>query len=142
MSKFAGKWKFVSHDNIEEILRAKGMDEDFIAKSRDDKPTMIITFSDNTIHLKTEGWTWNFDDSLTLDVCSEHNLPTGETYQVTVTKESDTRMKAVFTGTVNPGHAVHEICGNQLHVTSTTGGVTSKSIFVKVCDLRTRSSDL
>ncbi|CAL8099388.1 unnamed protein product [Calicophoron daubneyi] len=131
MSKFAGTWKFVSTENLEELLRAIGMNEDFIAKSRDDKPTMIITVSDNNIHMKTEGQAGTFDENLTFDVCSEHKLPTGETYQMTISKESDTRMKAVFTGTATPGHTIYEICGNELHMTSTAGSVTGKSIFVK-----------
>ncbi|CAL8099394.1 unnamed protein product [Calicophoron daubneyi] len=131
MSKFAGTWKFVSNENLEELLTAIGMNEDFIAKSRDDKPTMIIAVSDNDIHMRTEGWTGNLDENLTFDVCSEHKLPSGETYQVTITKESDTRMKAVFTGTATPGHTIYEIRGNELHVSTTAGGVTGKSIFVK-----------
>ncbi|CAL8099397.1 unnamed protein product [Calicophoron daubneyi] len=128
MSQFAGTWQFASSDHLEELLRAIGMNEDFIAKSRDDKPAMTITVSDNNIHLKTEGRAGILEESLTFNVRSERKSPTEKT---TMIKESDTRMKAVFTGTANPAHTIYEICGNELHVTSTAGGVTSKAIFVK-----------
>ncbi|CAL8099448.1 unnamed protein product [Calicophoron daubneyi] len=133
MSKLAGTWRFVSEEGMEDFSRKIGLSEEFIKEVADDKPTMVISFPDGDhvvfkIMLPNEVK----EETCKYGVISEHTTPTGKAFKTIMTKESDTCLKSVQQDTAIPAQTTYNLCGNELHITSTAGDSKALTIFSRV----------
>ncbi|CAL8099406.1 unnamed protein product [Calicophoron daubneyi] len=132
MCNFVGTWKCASKENIDKFLEQIGASKELAQKAVTEKTVITITHPDSqTVHFKFQGPDRVAEETSKFGVAVEHKRPNGKMVKATLTKESDTRMKIQYSDADKPGQTIYEIHGNELHVTSTAGGVTAVSRYIK-----------
>ncbi|CAL8099412.1 unnamed protein product [Calicophoron daubneyi] len=131
MSRFAGVWRCNHHENMDKLFLQIGAPPEIAKKAAQGETTITIKLSDNqTVHFKIESGYGTEEVTAKIGEPFEHKRPNGK--KTVIVKESDSRMRVNLMDTEKPGHTTCEICGNELHITSTVGCVTAKSRYTKL----------
>ncbi|CAL8072521.1 unnamed protein product [Calicophoron daubneyi] len=128
MAKLAGTWKHVSTEHMEELAACLGADEELQRELAAENGDLAIELPDsNTVSIVWLGSTLMEGGLQKFGEVFDFETPTGIVCKAVLTKESETKIKAVQTDSDQQGQMSFELCQDLLFVTTAYGGVTAIS---------------
>ncbi|CAG2101258.1 unnamed protein product [Medioppia subpectinata] len=129
MTDFTGKYKQTSSDNLEALLKHQGVADDMIARITSETQELVFTKSGNGYTLQTIYPSHKRETKFELGVEFTETFPNGHTLQSVFTADGN---RLVRTGKGDkPMTVVHELTGNDLRVTMTSGPVVAVRTYAK-----------
>ncbi|CAL8099385.1 unnamed protein product [Calicophoron daubneyi] len=133
MARFVGTWKRVSQTNLGQLLKAEGIPDPFRSSLLNANPKVTVTVPDpDSFTVKYESVGITLERAHKFNQIFEHKTLLGKTSRILMTKESDTRVKAISQNLEDPSCSVFELVGEELHVTTTSKGIVTTEVYKRI----------